>query len=366
MARLTSIALGGFKSIQDLQTLAIRRVNVFIGANGSGKSNLISFLRLLTSIAAGKVQDFVGRAGGFNTLLYYGVKQTPELWADIEFESKTGRGLYLFRLARTATDTLVFADEQVESKITKGAEAKRDLLGHGHRESNLLDPSHHHPQVRDLLAGIQTFHFEDTSETAAIRRRGYIEDNRNLRGDGGNLAAFLYKLRERQALYYRRIVATIQQLAPFFEDFDLRPMETDPNSILLNWRDRDSDHLFGPHQLSDGTLRAMALVALLAQPEDELPGLIVVDEPEIGLHPYALEILAALVKSASVHQPVILATHSVALVNQFSPEDVVTVTRDKAQSKFERQDAQSLSVWLEDYAIGDLWEKNLIGGNPSR
>jgi predicted ATPase len=180
------------------------------------------------------------------------------------------------------------------------------------------------------------------------------------------LAAFLYGLRQSQPLYYRRIVSTIQQIAPFFDDFDLSPLKSDPNSVLLNWRDRDSTHLFGPHQLSDGTLRTMALIALLAQPESDLPPVIVIDEPEIGLHPYALEIVASLIKSASVHSTVVLATQSVGLVNHFAPEDIVTVTREKSQSKFERQDPQTLAVWLEDYAIGEIWERNLIGGTPSR
>ena len=366
MTRWTKIGVGGYKSIRDLQPLSLRPVNVFAGANGAGKSNLISFFRLLSSIPALKLQEFVGKAGGADSLLWYGSKQTPGLWASVGFEGKTGEGLYLFRLGSTATDSLIYSDEQVDCCVVSGAQSQRFHLGSGHRESLLMEAENEFRQVWDLLTDIQIFHFEDTSETAAIRRRGYIEENRYLRNDGGNLAAFLNGLRQRKPMYYRRIVTTIQQIAPFFEDFDLGPMPTDQNSVLLNWRDRDSDHLFGPHQLSDGTLRTMALVTLLAQPEDELPGLIVIDEPEIGLHPYAIEILAALLKSASVHCSIILATQSVTLINEFAPEDVVTVTREKGQSKFERQSSASLAAWLDDYAIGDLWERNLIGGNPSR
>lgn len=135
---------------------------------------------------------------------------------------------------------------------------------------------------------------------------------------------------------------------------------------MLNWRDVDSDHLFGPHQISDGTLRAMALVTLLAQPPEGLPSLMVLDEPEIGLHPYAIEIVADLMRSASAYCPLIVATQSVAIVNHFAPEDIVTVTREESQSKFSRRSAESLKDWLADYSIGELWEKNLIGGTPSR
>jgi predicted ATPase len=308
----------------------------------------------------------VGRAGGANTLLWYGSKETPGLWANLEFEGKTGRGIYLFGLRSTETDSFIFSEEQVEYSTTAHSPPRRRNLGSGQREAIIASEDNECGELCSLLGGIQVFHFEDTSETAAIRRRGYIEDNRQLRNDAGNLAAFLYGLRQSQRPYYRRIVSALQQVAPFFEDFDLSPLKTDANSILLNWRDRDSTQLFGPHQLSDGTLRTMALVALLAQPESELPSVIVIDEPEIGLHPYALEVVAELLKSASVHCTVVLATQSVGLVNQFAPEDIVTVTREKAQSKFERQNSQSLAVWLEDYAIGEIWERNLIGGTPSR
>jgi len=367
MARLTSIAVGGFKSIKDLQPLKLRPVNVFVGANGGGKSNLISFFRLLSAISASKLEEFVGRAGGANTLLYYGSKETPRLWASLEFEGKTGRRIYFSWLRSTETDSLIFSDEQVDCRTTAHSPPTRRNLGSGHRESLLTaDDSSELLELLELLAGIRVFHFDDTSESASIRRRGYIAENRRLHSDAGNLAAFLYAMRQAQPQYYRRVVTAIQQIAPFFEDFDLNPMKLDPNSILLNWHDRDSTHLFGPHQLSDGTLRTMALVAVLAQPESDLPPVIVIDEPEIGLHPYALEIVAALVKSASVHCTVVLATQSVGLVNHFAPEDVVTVTREKAQSKFERQNSETLAAWLEDYAIGEIWERNLIGGTPSR
>jgi predicted ATPase len=366
MARLTSLGVRGFKSIKDLQPLELRPVNVLVGANGAGKSNLISFFRLLNAIPAGKLQEFVGRAGGASTLLWYGSRETLALWADVGFEGKAGGSYYRFGLTSTDTDTLIFEDEYVASPIVAHSRPKLYNLGSGQRESLVTSEENGFGELRSLLAGIQVFHFEDTSESAAIRRRGYIEDNRQLHHDAGNLAAFLYGLLVSQPSYYRRIVSAIQQIAPFFEDFDLSPLKTDANSILLNWRDRGSTQLFGPHQLSDGTLRTMALVALLAQPESDLPSVIVIDEPEIGLHPYALEIVAALVKSASVHCTIVLATQSVGLVNHFAPEDIVTVTRDTAQTKFERQNSETLSVWLEDYGIGEIWERNLIGGNPSR
>jgi predicted ATPase len=358
MARWKNIGVSGFKSIRDLQTLQIKPVNVLVGANGAGKSNLISFFRLLASIPVQKLQYFVARAGGADTLLYHGPNETIGFSASLDFEGEAGDAKYFFHLVSNPKDALFFAEE----RVTHDGEPMI-RVGSGHYESQILEDERSR-ELRDLLIGIQAYHFEDTSGTSPIRRRVYVEDNRSLRSDAGNLAAFLYGLRHREPLYYRRIVSTIQQIAPFFDDFDLAPMAEDQHSIILNWKDRDSDHIFGPHQLSDGTLRSMALVALLAQPESDLPGLIVIDESEIGLHPYALDILAALVKRASHHTQIILATQSVTLVNQFKPEDVITVTREKAQSKFERHDSASLAAWLDEYSIGDIWEKNVIGGTP--
>jgi predicted ATPase len=363
MARLERIAIGGFKSIKDLQSLELRSVNVFVGANGSGKSNLVSFFRLLGAIAAENLQEFVGRAGGPERLLYYGSKETPAMWASLDFGCKTGPGNYFFGLTATATDTLIFSREQVIYRKTKNSSATPLQLGSGHKESLLKNDF---PELSEALAGIQIFHFHDTSESSPMRKHGYIEDNLYLKSDAGNLAAFLYKLKQRQHQYYSRIKETVRQIAPFFDDFVLAPSVIRENDILLNWKDCDSEHLFGPDQLSDGTLRAMALIALLLQPEDELPGLIVLDEPEIGLHPYAIEIVAALIRSASVHRPVVVATQSVALVNYFEPEDVIVVSRGHSQSRFQRQNSKSLEAWLREYGIGDLWEKNLIGGTPSR
>ena len=132
----------------------------------------------------------------------------------------------------------------------------------------------------------------------------------------------------------------------------------------MNWRHRESDPIFGPHQFSDGTLRAICLISLLMLPAGELPLLIVIDEPELGLHPYALDILASLCRSASAHCQILISTQSSALVNKFTPEDIVVVERDGESSRFVRPDAEDLEAWLDDYSLGEIWEKNVIGGGP--
>ena len=182
--------------------------------------------------------------------------------------------------------------------------------------------------------------------------------------DAGNLAAILFWLSSEDPPAYGRILATVRQVAPFFHDFDLAPNGPGEKDIILNWRHRGSDLIFGPHQLSDGTLRAICLISLLMQPADRLPLLIIIDEPELGLHPYALDVLASLCRSASKHVQILISTQSSAFVNHFSPEDIVVVERDGESSRFDRPDAKDLEAWLEDYSLGEIWEKNIIGGGP--
>jgi len=160
------------------------------------------------------------------------------------------------------------------------------------------------------------------------------------------------------------VLDTIRQVAPFFGDFELEPEARNHDSIRLNWREKGVDQIFGPHQISDGTLRAIALITLLLQPESSLPRVIVIDEPELGLHPYAIGVLASLVKRASHHCQVILATQSPALLDEFEPEDVVVVDRDSQESKFRRLGSDQLDSWLEEYSFSEAWEKNVFGGGP--
>jgi predicted ATPase len=208
------------------------------------------------------------------------------------------------------------------------------------------------------------FHFHDTSDTAKVRQSGYIESNRHLAPDAGNLAAMLYRYQQQEPATYRRIVETIRLIVPFFDDFILEPQRLNPRNILLNWQARGSDYEFGPHQLSDGTLRAIALTTLLLQPQADLPDLIILDEPELGQHPYALNVLASLLKTAAVRSQVLVATQSAMLLDEFEPQDVIVVDHHGHESTFSRLDATKLQEWLEEYSLGEVWWKNVIGGVP--
>jgi predicted ATPase len=363
--RLARFTLHGYKSIRHLEDLALGPINVLIGANGAGKSNLISFFELLESLAAadGVLPTYVTSAGGADTLLHDGAATTPEIRAALTFETAGGEIDYAFRLASGAPDTLLFAEEKLRLS-RPAAEAPWTVLGAGHRDSGLhRTPDTTARAVLGMLRRTVTYQFHNTSDTARIRRRWGVGDGLTLKPDAANLAPFLFRLRESRRDAYDRIVETIRQIVPFFADFHLDPT---PGTMLLQWRERNTDIVFQPQQASDGMLRAMALVTLLLQPYEDLPSLIIVDEPELGLHPYAIGVVAGLFRSASHHAQVILATQSTTFLDLFEPDEIIVVDRRDRESHLKRLDPGGLQQWLEEYSLGELWEKNVLGGRPAR
>ncbi|MEC4985680.1 MAG: AAA family ATPase [Oscillatoria sp. PMC 1068.18] len=366
MNRLKRLTLNGFKSIKTMD-IELHSLNILIGANGAGKSNLISFFKMLNEIMAGRLQLYIGKSGGSNSLLHFGLKTTKKTEAELEFEVENGVDIYCLRLSYAPVDTLIF-DEEKLSFLQTGWESPRiDPLGAGHQETKIGKAADEGIQtaktLRYLLNHCRVYHFHDTSATADVRQSCYVGDNRWLMPDAGNLAALLLRFREESGgAAYQRIIGTIRIIAPFFDDFVLEPNES--NRVILNWLEKDSDHVFGPHQFSDGTLRAICLTTLLLQPKDELPELIVVDEPELGLHPYALNIVADLFSKAALHTQILISTQSSSFLDNFDPEDVIVVDRNGKESQFKRLNPTELDAWLEEYSLGEVWEKNIIGGGP--
>jgi predicted ATPase len=362
------VTLKGFKSIKEME-LELRPLNVLIGANGAGKSNLISFFKMLNEMMGGRLQQYIGTTGRAQSLLHYGPKVTPQLEARLEFEADNGIDTYHLRLFHAAGDTLVFAEETLSFLQTGWVGSPKVVpLGAGHQESRIADEANRGERTaqvfRRLLNQCRVYHFHDTSATARVRQYCYIGDNRWLMADAGNLAAVLHRLQEEGGTSYQRIVSTVRLVAPFFNDFALEPTGPNKKDILLNWRERGSDQVFGPHQLSDGTLRAICLITLLLQPDAELPNLMVIDEPELGLHPYALNMIASLFKKASHHSQVLIGTQSSSFLDNFEQEDVVVVDRNDEGSIFRRPDPKALEGWLDEYSLGEVWEKNILGGGP--
>ena len=366
MNKLQRLTLNGFKSIKAMD-LELHPLNILIGANGAGKSNLISFFKMLNEMMAGRFQLYIARSGSAQSLLHFGPKITPQIEAKLEFEVDNGVDAYHIRLFHAAADTLIFAEETL-SFLQKGRVSPRtDELGAGHQETQIIKAAEEGKQtaktLRYLLNRCRVYHFHDTSSTADVRQSCYVGDDRWLKSDAGNLAALLLRFRkENGGAAYQRIIGTIRLIAPFFDDFVLEPDVS--NRVILNWREKESDRVFGPHQFSDGTLRAICLATLLLQPEDELPELIVVDEPELGLHPYALNVVAALFGKAALHTQILISTQSSSFLDNFDPEDVIAVNREGKESQFKRLNPTKLDAWLDEYSLGEVWEKNIIGGGP--
>ena len=241
-------------------------------------------------------------------------------------------------------------------------------LGAGHSETNLLRAADDGNQTASvalrLLRSCRLFHFHDTSESSAARQPCYVEANRFLYPDAGNLAAMLYLFREQHPTAYRRISATVRQMVPDFAGFVLEPSKLNERQILLNWTHKDREYEFGPHQLSDGSLRFIALATLLLQPEEKLPLLIALDEPELGLHPAALEILAGMSRAVSEHSQLVFATQSSVFLDHFEPQNILVVNSRSGTSEFQRLDVEKLAAWRADYSMGEIWEKNVVGGGP--
>ena len=374
-SRLKGLTLEGYRSFRK-EKISFGDVTVLLGANGAGKSNLVSFFRMLGFLSTGALQEFIGRAGHSDSILFGGRRTTPQLRAEIEFvgtdaatgEQKTTH--YRMRLGDAAPDTLIFLNERIRYHRSGLPSPQDIMLGAGHRESRLREKADEGEMtcgvLLRLLWGCRGYHFHDTSPQANIRKNHYIEDAGYLRHDAGNLAAYLYALEQTRPDCYRRIVETVRLVFPAFGDFSLAPSATNTRDILLNWREKDrSDYLFGPHQLSDGTLRFMALATLLLQPPEKLPNVMVLDEPELGLHPFAISMVAAMVRSVATRVQVVLATQSARLVDEFESSQIVVLEAEgDSGTKCHRPNSTDLAKWLKDYSLGELWEKNHFGGRP--
>jgi predicted ATPase len=363
---IDKITLKGFKSIRKLEDFPLRSLNILIGANGAGKSNFVSFFAFLREAVEGRLRLFVEKHGGADDHLFMGPKTTNEIRADLRF----GLNGYGFSLEPTATNELVFSDERIRYAGSTNTLSVDRSIGKGQNESQLEEQLRGGKNkaiathIYDAISNWIVYHVHDTSDTAPMRRSCSVRDNEYLRPDAANLAAFLSMLREEQRDVYDTIKDTVSLAAPFFDDFKLRPKASNGDEMLqLEWTQKNSDYPFHVSQLSDGTLRFIALATALLQPDP--PATMLFDEPELGLHPYALNLFAGLVKKASARTQVIVSTQSAPLLDNFEAEDIVVVEREKGESTFRRLSSSDLGDWLEAYSLGELWQKNVFGGRPT-
>lgn len=363
MSSLDSIAIENFRSIRQ-SDVGLTALNVIIGANGAGKSNLIGVFRMLGQVLEGRLQEYVARQGGAARLLHHGPKRSPAM----RFRFQFGRNGYSLDLAPTAGDSLFIQSEQTHFRGDYTREGGR-ILGSGNQEARLPQAAAQSPggvpgYVMTAVRNWVVFHFHDTSENSPPKLLQDVDDNRALRSDAGNLAAFLYRLHQTDTASFERITRVVRAMAPFFAEFRLAPLAANPQKIKLEWRHRDSDAYFDGAALSDGTLRFICLATLLLQPPHLRPSLILIDEPELGLHPAALSLLVDMLRETVAQTQVVAATQSVTLLDHLQPSEIIVAEQEGGASTFRRLEEVALRDWLEEYTVGELWLKNVIGGRP--
>lgn len=350
------IEISGYKSIKD-ERIELNPINLLIGANGSGKSNFISFFTFLNRLYNKKLNDYIEISGGANKVLHKGKKNTDSINFKVEFDNfQNGYSATLV----SGVDGFVFVDERLIYRNDGGID-----ISNSSKEALIKSTDNYRAKyVIQYLNGFRKYHFHDTSDKSAFTELSNIEnDIYFLYRNGSNLASFLFNIQETNKIVYNKIIKTIKSIAPYFSDFFLQP--NTENNVRLQWTDRYSEAIYGVTDLSDGTIRFIALTVLFMQPT--LPDTIIIDEPELGLHPTAIAKLAGMIKSVSKKgSQVIIATQSTDLISHFQPEDIITVDQIEGESKFNRLNRDNLSLWLDDYTIDDLWKRNIIStGQPN-
>jgi len=363
---LDYLTVKGFRSIKSIERLELRPINVLVGANGSGKSNFVGVFAFLRVLRQGHLVAYTDGAGGAEKILHFGSKATQEIELEISF--RDGINGYQVALSPTAEDRFYVHTERcwLWKKSQHVHPYFESLAGCG-KEAGISEPQNRVAGwVQSRLDSWRLYHFHDTSNTSLMRKTADVDDNRFLRADASNLAAYLYLLQQAHQPEYQLIRKTVQRVAPFFDDFHLEPLRSNPDKVKLEWIHKSSDAYFDASSLSDGTLRFICVCTLFLQPLIYRPSVIIVDEPELGLHPYAITMLANLVRAAATETQVILSTQSALLLDHFQPEDVLVADLEQGATTLKRLQSQDLAVWLEEYSLGQLWEKNQFGGRPTR
>lgn len=355
---MDSIEIKGYKSIKEA-TVEFKPINILIGSNGSGKSNFLSFFEFLNNLYERKLQEYVSLRGGEDKMLHKGSEITTKIFSKIKFD----RNAYSFDVTRGESG-FIFTSEGLWYDGNPHYPNPIDISDFK-TEANIKAYSKPRAAyIREYLNSFKKYHFHDTGRNSPFSKMSHVEnDIYFLYEKGENLAAFLFDIQNKDRIVYGRIIKNIQSIAPFFSDFYFQP--NNEGYIRLQWQDKYSSTVYGAADLSDGTIRFIALSALFLQPQ--LPSTIIIDEPELGLHPFAISKLAGMIQSvASKDVQVIAATQSADLINHFQAQDIITVDQKDGESRFNRLQEKDLSEWLDEYSVGDLWQRNIIhGGQPS-
>ena len=371
---IESVRIRGFRSLADVYISGLPQAAVFIGANGSGKSNFMRFFEMLSwMLRSRQLGEFVSRHGGADDQLFGGNAKTPRMTGEITMRTSSGRNDYRFALSYAHPDRFIFTQEDIRfSGLRYATEAHWQSLGSSHVEAKIVEAAQtpNYPGINrttasvivNLLRNCVVYQFHDTSESSGFKNRWDVFENSQLRSHGGNLAAVLYHLEQHDLRRYELICRHIARILPGFERFDI---QEEYGKVLLRWKARWSDKTIGAHLTSDGSLRFFALVTLLNLPGEMLPDVILLDEPELGLHPAAVTLVGGMIKSLSVEKQVIIATQSPLLVDVFDLDEIIALELVNGSTEFRRLNTEDYQVWIDDcFSAGEMWKKNLLGAQP--
>lgn len=356
---ITNLKIKGYKSIKD-QDVVLKDINILIGGNGIGKSNFISAFTLMRSLYEKELQAYVLKKGGANTLLYMGKRHTDEISIDFTFQNGSFTNRYIVNF-QESQDSLIIA--KAKTAFLDNGIWKEQICDVNVREASIKEACHSQDYVKDLMGQFMVYHFHDAGDKSPMKGFAALHDNVKLKYDGSNIAAFLYFLQQKYPKHFKRIEMCVREVSPFFDSFFLKPNRLNEETIRLEWKQKGAeDTYFNGYQLSDGTLRFICLTTLLLQPDP--PKTIIIDEPELGLHPQAINKLSALIKKVVGKSQIIISTQSVNLIDNFGPDDVIVVDMKDGASDFHRLNSKELELWLDEYSLGEVWEKNVFGGQP--
>lgn len=361
--RIQRVTIEGFRSLEKIENLELPQLTVLIGSNGTGKSNFIRFFEMLSwMLKSQKLQEFVANQGFGDDQFFMGARKTPRIHAELRMETDMGFNDYRFAITHlSARDSVMLIDEAYRfSAPGRGSEASWNLLEVPSKEAHLPESSHTTAKtIVFLLRQCSTYQFHDTSAKATIHNAWDLTNSAFLRSDGGNLAAVLRNLYETDLPRYKRIVQQIQRVLPTFDDFVLEPVR---GKVILRWKGKFGDKVFGSQLTSDGSLRLFCLLTLLNLSSDRLPDVMLLDEPELGLHPHAITLVAEMLKRVAQTHQVFVATQSPYLVDCFELENVIVAEMKDGATSLRTLPRSEYQTWLDnDYLLSEIWLKSSVG-----
>ena len=368
----------------------LRPLNVLIGPNGSGKTNLIEVLGLLQSTST-DLSEPIREGGGITEWLWKGngkrsVSSPPKASIEVLISPQQGLMLLRYRIAFTRVGyAMEILDERIENELPVGRSPKpyfyyayesgRPVINvkAGRRElkredvdpkqsilSQRKDPDQY-PEITYLgrmfssCAFYRDWEFGLNSEARQIHAPDQQSDH--LEEDGTNLALMVSRMKAEPPVKTQ----LLRYLKEFYRDAE------DVNAViresLIDLRLEERSGFTTPAvRLSDGTLRWLSLLAILLNPTP--PPLVCIEEPELGLHPDVIPLLAGLLIDASQRMQLIVTTHSDVLIEGLTetPESVIVCEKQEGATTLRRLQKNDLSKWLEEYSLGELWRKGEIGG----